>query len=97
VSVHIGGAYVVSFFVNATADNEPWNVKSGNFSSGKTNSVQVPVDAVDITLIVHGERFINDWDTILKQEWKDTSTWPSTGLAYKTSGTADDMHCEAEG
>lgn len=93
VSVHNGGAFVVSCSVVATAEGQPWSAKSGNYGSGSTHHLQVPADATDITVEVRGEKFIDDWKTLYQNEWPDTSTWPADGLTFSTSGTAFDMHC----
>lgn len=92
VSVHNGGAYVISFNVHATAEGEPWYVESGNYGEGSTHTVQVPVDATDISLDIRGEHFIDDWGTVFKDSWDDTSTWPSSGLSYTTTGSAGSFH-----
>jgi hypothetical protein len=94
VSVHNGGAFVISLFVTATAEDQPWSVKSGNLASDVDHSLEVPVDATDIKVEVHGEAFIDDWKTIYSNTWADTSSWPATGLSLTTSGTAFKMHCE---
>jgi hypothetical protein len=93
VAVHNGGSYVISFNVHATAEGQPWFVESGNYGSGDTHTVQVPIDAIGIILDVRGEKFIDDWKSITKPTWDDTSTWPSGGLSYSTSGVATSMHC----
>lgn len=94
VAVRNGGGFVVSFFVEATAQDQPWSVKSGNYGSPETHTVHVPADATGITLTVHGESFIDDWKTILKTTWSDTSSWPTAGLTFSTSGSVGDMHCK---
>lgn len=96
IAVHNGGGYVISFSVKATAEGEPWSVESGNYGEGSTHTVQVPIDSIDITLEVRGEVFIDTWKTALKQQWPDTSTWPSAGLSYHTSGTTTDMHVQQD-
>jgi len=94
VSVQNGGAFVISLFVSATAEDQPWSVESGNLGSGVDHSLEVPVDATDIKVEVRGEAFIDVWKTIYSNSWADTTSWPATGLSLTTSGTAFKMHCE---
>lgn len=92
VSVHNDGPNVVSFFVAATAEGQSWKVESGNYGEDDTHTVQVPADAVDITVSVHGEAFIDDWKTIYKNSWPDTTSWPADGLSLRAHG----LHCDLE-
>ena len=93
VSVRNDSGYVISVFLNATAEDVPWNVESGNYGLGVTHTLQVPTNATNISIEIRGEAFIDDWKTVFQDQWDDTSTWPSSGLTYHTTGTAFKMHC----
>jgi hypothetical protein len=99
ISVQNSGGYVASFFVDAQVPgpdggNLPFHGSSGNYPNGNTKSVQIPAEATDITITIKDERAVNDWHTMHKQRWPDTSTWPDGTVKFELTGTTFHEHCK---